>query len=349
MFIKTERIPIKKIIMIGLLPSFIKKQIYRLKGYKIGKNVSFGIGSILDIKEKCVIGDDCVFGFFSIISGNEFRIGKRCKIQAMTIIIVNKTTIGNDVIISETAIIRTAQPFPDSEIIIDDRAHIFPYTIIDPSKRIYIGKETAVGFSSYIFTHSAYKNKLDGYPVVYGSVSLGKAVWIPCNVFIMPGVTLGDDVVVGTGSIVTKSYEAGSFILGQPAKLIKTREQFAKSYTDEEKFEILNDITLEYIEYIKHFGKAVVAQIDDTKYKISINSSKAILELHYNGESIFDINRNMILLIFKKISDEDITRLNRGKCSWFNPGRYQCSAYLSDIAEIFKDYLGRYGIYFERP
>ena len=346
---KTERIPIKKFILIGLLPSFIKKQIYRLKGYKIGKNVSFGIGSILDIKEQCVIGGDCVFGCFSIISGNEFIIGKRCEIRAMTVIMVPKTTMGKDVIVSETAIIRAAQPFPDSEIIIDDRAHIFPNAIIDPSKRIYIGKETSVGFSSHIFTHGAYKDKLDGYPVAYGSVSLGKAVWIPCNVFIMPGVTLGDDVVVGTGSIVTRSFVAGSFILGQPAKLAKTREQFAESYTDEEQFEILKNVTLEFIEYIKYFGKAVVTLIDDMEYKISIENSKAILELHYNGESIRDINENMILLILGKISDEDITRLNRGKCSWFNPGRHQCSACLSDVAEIFKNYLGRYGIYFERP
>lgn len=346
---KTERIPIKKIILLGLLPSFIKKLFYRLKGYKIGKNVSFGIGSILDIEEQCVIGDDCVFGFFSIISGNEYITGKRCKIRAMTIIMVPKITMGNDVIVSETAIIRASQPFPDSEIIIDDRAHIFPNTIIDPSKRIYIGKETAVGFSSYIFTHGAYKDKLDGYPVVYGSVSLGKAVWIPCNVFIMPGVTLGDDVVVGTGSIVTKSFAAGSFILGQPAKLAKTREQFVEFYTDKEKYEILKNITLEFIEYIKHFGKAVVTLLNDIECKISMENSMAILELHYNGESIRDINENMILLVLGKISDEDITRLNRVKCSWFNPDRHQCSAYLSDIAEIFKNYLGRYGIYFEKP
>jgi len=221
--IKENRLPVKKIILIGLFPSFIKKQIYRLKGYKIGKNVSFGIGSILDIRGKCVIGDNCSFGFFSIISGNEFTAGKRCKIRAMTIVMVPKITIGNDVIISETAIIRAAQPFPDSEIVLDDRAHIFPNSIIDPSKYVYIGKESAVGFSSYIFTHSAYKDMLDGYPVIYGSVTVGKAVYIPCNVFIMPGVNLGDNVVVGTGSIITKSFESGSVIVGQPAKLIKTR------------------------------------------------------------------------------------------------------------------------------
>ena len=38
----------------------------------------------------------------------------------------------------------------------------------------------------------------------------------------LPGVQLGDDVIVGAGAVVTKSYPSGSVIAGVPAKLIAT-------------------------------------------------------------------------------------------------------------------------------
>ncbi|MCD4747647.1 MAG: acyltransferase [Bacteroidales bacterium] len=346
--ISENRLPVKKIILIGLLPSFLKKLVYKMKGYKIGNNVFFSLGSIIDVKEKCEIGNNCTFGFFSIITGNEFVIGKRCKIRPMTIIMCPKTTMGNDVIISESAIIRAQQPFPDSEIEIDDRVHIFPNSIIDPSKPIYIGKETAVGFSSYIFTHGAYKDKLNGYPVVYGKVSLGKAVWIPCNVFIMPGVELGDDVVVGTGSIVTKSFEAGSFIMGQPAKLIKTREQFVRSYTDEQKFDILKGIMAEFAEHLRYFSNAEVSPVNELKYIVSTKGRSTAYELHLDSNSISNPDKNTVYLVFGNISDETIHLLEKYNTSWFSTNRHQCSEHLTELADSLKNYLRRYGIYFER-
>ena len=61
MLIKRKKIPVKEIILIGFLPSFLKKIIYKLKGYKIGKNVSFGIGSVI-IGKDVTIGDNSSFG-----------------------------------------------------------------------------------------------------------------------------------------------------------------------------------------------------------------------------------------------------------------------------------------------
>ena len=53
-------------------------------------------------------------------------------------------------------------------------------------------------------------------------ISIGKNVWIGGNAVICPGVNIGNNVVIGAGSIVTKSFPDDVFIGGNPAKIIKS-------------------------------------------------------------------------------------------------------------------------------
>lgn len=53
-------------------------------------------------------------------------------------------------------------------------------------------------------------------------VIIGRKCWIGMNVVILPGVILGDNTIVGAGSIVTKSFEDGNcVIVGNPASIKK--------------------------------------------------------------------------------------------------------------------------------
>ena len=56
-----------------------------------------------------------------------------------------------------------------------------------------------------------------------GPVTIGDFVWCGLNVTILPGVNIGDRVIVGAGSVVTKSIPAGSIVAGNPAKIIGRR------------------------------------------------------------------------------------------------------------------------------
>lgn len=52
-------------------------------------------------------------------------------------------------------------------------------------------------------------------------ITIGKRVWCGMRVTICSGVTIGDDVVIGAGSVVTRSIPSGYLAVGVPAKPIK--------------------------------------------------------------------------------------------------------------------------------
>ena len=249
-----NRIPLKKMLTFGLLPSSLKKALYRLHGNHIGKHVKLSWGSVIVCKEKFSIGDNSRIGHFTSICARTLQIGCGCNIRSAVIINADNIQIGNDVVISETAILRAGHLSEQSSLIIDDLVHIFPSTTIDPSRHVHLQEECAVGPGCSIFTHGSYKNILDGYPVHYGNVVIGKRVELTYNVFVAPGVTIGDDTIVAYGSYVNQDLPANVLAAGLPAVVKRQKEQFAPTPSEKEKKEILKDIIEEFHKHLSYNG-----------------------------------------------------------------------------------------------
>jgi acetyltransferase-like isoleucine patch superfamily enzyme len=54
-----------------------------------------------------------------------------------------------------------------------------------------------------------------------GDIHIGRHVWIAPHTVILKGVSIGDNSIVATGAVVTRSFESGVIIGGNPAKTIK--------------------------------------------------------------------------------------------------------------------------------
>lgn len=57
-------------------------------------------------------------------------------------------------------------------------------------------------------------------------IVVGDDVYFGNNVIILPGVTIGNRVVVGAGSIITKDIPDNSLVVGVPARVIKTADEY---------------------------------------------------------------------------------------------------------------------------
>lgn len=95
---------------------------------------------------------------------------------------------------------------------------------------ISIGNHVQITAGVKFFTHGAawiLRNEIPNFDF-FGKIVIKDNVYIGNNSLIMPGVTIENDVIVGAGSVVTKSIPAGWIVAGNPAKKVGDVEDFKR-------------------------------------------------------------------------------------------------------------------------
>jgi len=111
---------------------------------------------------------------------------------------------------------------------------IFSRLNTDEPYLIEIGDRTTISTGVSLITHdnSAIKVFSSGTDFV-GEIKIGRDCFIGANTTILPGVSIAPNVIVGAGSVVTKSFlTAGVVIAGNPARIVGSVSSVREKYSD---------------------------------------------------------------------------------------------------------------------
>lgn len=128
----------------------------------------------------------------------------------------------------------------------DGDGYIDPTAWIDGSdySLITIGKNVTISREVLLLTHdfsirkalkNINRNNDDRRYKIISPIVIGNGVFVGARATIMPGSIIGDNVIVGTCSLVKGELESGYVYAGVPAKKIGTIEEYANKWMDSDK------------------------------------------------------------------------------------------------------------------
>jgi acetyltransferase-like isoleucine patch superfamily enzyme len=124
---------------------------------------------------------------------------------------------------------------------VDDSFGMFPPFFTDCGKNISIGKHVfinqgchfqdqggitigdncLIGHCAMLATLNHDFNPSDRGSMIPAPIVIKSRVWLGANVTVTPGVTIGENAIVGAGSVVTKDVPDNAIVAGVPAKIIR--------------------------------------------------------------------------------------------------------------------------------
>jgi maltose O-acetyltransferase len=108
-------------------------------------------------------------------------------------------------------------------VTLGDNVFINSFVVLLDCNTITIGENCAIGPAVHIYAADHPRDPEQRRELWEFSrpVTIGANVWIGGSALIMPGVTIGDDSVIGAGSIVTKDIPARVVAAGNPCRVIR--------------------------------------------------------------------------------------------------------------------------------
>jgi acetyltransferase-like isoleucine patch superfamily enzyme len=351
MLIKQPRIPVRSILLYGLWPGFIKILLYRLKGYRIGKGVSIGVGSVI-CGERVEVGDYTSIGFLTIIRGKEICLGAHVQIGSLTFLDTPHIEIGEDTKINEQVFVGGLQS-PDSRFVVGRNCQILQMSFINPAQSVVIGDDSGIGGHCLIFGHSSFHSQFEGYAVEFAPVEIGSNVGLAWRVFVLPGSKIGDGTMVGANSIVSGTLPPSSMAVGSPARVVGRPPVFPKKVSDEEKVGMFRKIIAEMIQFF--VGSGLNCEKEGGCYAIRrpngrwsrLKSSWHLRVTEGNArEAVSDLGaaRFDVFLSLCKIPDDVRDLLRSRNIIWIDIGSKERSRASNDLGDEVASFLKRYGV-----
>lgn len=151
------------------------------------------IHPLSDVQSKNIGNDTVIWQFCVVLSG--CHIGNNCNVNAHCL-------IENDVVIGNNVTVKSGVYLWDG-IIVEDNVFIGP---------------------NVTFTNDKYP-KSKQYPDEFFKTVIKKGASIGAGAVILPGITIGENALIGAGALVTKDVPANTTVAGFPAREFIKREK----------------------------------------------------------------------------------------------------------------------------
>ena len=107
----------------------------------------------------------------------------------------------------------------------------FNLTLVDDT-HIYVGDNTMIG-PNVVLATAGHPILPELRPLAYQynmPIHIGKNCWVGAGVIVLPGITIGDNSVIGAGSVVTKDIPANGDAGGNPCKVLREINEHDKEF-----------------------------------------------------------------------------------------------------------------------
>lgn len=279
---------IKEIIYVLMIfsPSFLKTRVYRLLGAKIGRHTKISMFSYLKAEE-IEMADFSSIGAFTIIRCNGIlKIGEYSEISSFVLI------------------------YGESGLRMDKNCYIGPRAVINVTKDIRLGSVSAIGPCSILYTHGTWLPYNEGYPRKFKEIIIEDYVWISASVKIVPGIHIGRNSFINTGSVVYNDIPANVFAEGFPAKEVYKMDEIKRPITSGKLDRLIREMMDDFI-----------LEVLEKTYKLSVLKNDGRFECQYRG-------KNYTFILFdssgiNELTEFELNRKNKNFVILMNREKFQ--------------------------
>jgi acetyltransferase-like isoleucine patch superfamily enzyme len=163
----------------------------------------------------CLVYTDFKFCLIKVIRYKRFKFTLFNIVSPFTEIEIDKSgalTLGRKIRIKSGSKIRVRS---GAEVFIGDNTFFNHGCMVTSREKIVIGKDVQMGPNVLIYDHDHDFKKKDGFKNQFyktSSVIIGDNVWIGANVVILRGTNIGNNCVIGAGSILKGKYNDNTVI-----------------------------------------------------------------------------------------------------------------------------------------
>jgi acetyltransferase-like isoleucine patch superfamily enzyme len=269
---------------------------------EIGNNVKFGKNIDIKVRGLFKVGDNSTFGDDVKIRGNNVCFGKHF------FHLTPGLNIGGG-----------GCDYGTAHLSVGDRC-VFHNNYINIARPILIEDDVGLSPDVQIITHGFWESPLEGFPIKYGGVVIGKGSVIGQRSIILMSAKIPEYCVIGAQSVVARVLDISySVYAGNPVKFLRKIEK----PTQLEKEEFIKNLVLDF----KNF-------IDNYKLKVNIEIKYPLLIL--DGIITFDVEKKICFGIECPMSDLFRDHLRRYGIKIYTERQF---GNIREIIQIKENYL----------